>query len=120
MQRRMPLMLLVVVLALGAALVACGDVEPAPSGAAPEAPDPDAGFDADRSLAQAEAYLGVAEADVEETVMVRILRRGDEQLAGTMDLRPGRLNLELDEDSEGTYRVTRVVVETDDGSVVVE
>lgn len=116
---RSRLIVAVLLLAFGAALLSCGD-DPAPTGAAPEAPDPDAGFDADRSPAQAEAYLGVAEADIEETVMVRIARRGEEQFPGTMELRPGRLSLELDEDADGTYRVTRVVLETDDGSMVIE
>jgi hypothetical protein len=32
-----------------------------------------------------------------------------------MDLRPGRQNLELDDDSTGTYVVTRIVVETPEG-----
>jgi hypothetical protein len=87
---------------------------------APMPPDEAMGFDEEVSLERARSYLGVAEEDVEETVMVRILRRGDESFAGTMDLRPGRFNLELDQDDEGVYRVTRVVVETEDGEVVVE
>ena len=63
---------------------------------------------------RAESLLGRSEDAVEESATVRIMRRGDEQLLGTMDLRPGRLNLELDE-VDGEYRVTRVVVEVPDG-----
>ena len=105
-------------------LVACGGAgesgspttdEPAP----PQPPAEEDGFDAERSQELAEAYLGVAEEQVEETVMVRIMRRGEESFAGTMDLRPGRFNLELDEDEEGVYRVSRVVVERDDGGPLV-
>ena len=107
-----------------ALLLGCGAAEDGAPGAEPAPPDPEApeeveGFDPERSRELAEGYLGVAEEDVEETVMVRILRRGDEQLAGTMDLRPGRFNLELDEDDDGVYRVTRVVVETEDGEDLV-
>ena len=105
-------------------LVACGAAEegepvsePAPEG--PEVPQEEDGFDRERSRELAEGYLGVAEEDVEETVMVRILRRGDEQFAGTMDIRPGRFNLELDPDEDGVYRVTRVVVETEEGEDLV-
>jgi hypothetical protein len=91
----------------------------------PEAPeetdDPFGDFDREASREQAESYLGVAEEDVEETGMVRIVRRGEERYMVTMDLRPGRLNLELDDDGSGTYLVTRVVVEVpDDDELVVE
>ena len=117
----------VLVTVLAVLLVGCGEIddgepgaEPAPDAPeAPEEPEEADGFDRERSRELAEGYLGVAEEDVEETVMVRILRRGDEQFAGTMDLRPGRFNLELDPDDEGVYRVTRVVVETEDGEDLV-
>lgn len=109
-------LLLVAVLSVG--LAACGTEDPAGS-AAPTPPDPDSAFDPVVSRELAEGYLGVAESDVTEAAMVRIVRRGDEQLAVTMDLRPGRLNLELDADGEDVYRVSRVVVETDDGEDLV-
>lgn len=87
----------------------------------PEDDDPFADFDRDDARRQAESYLGVDEDGIEEAPMVRIVRRGDEDYMVTMDLRPGRLNLELDDDSSGTYVVTRVVVETpDDEPLVVE
>jgi hypothetical protein len=73
------------------------------------------GFDRDAARAEAEALLGTRESEVEETADRRIVRRGDEQFIVTMDLRPGRQNLELDEDDSGTYVVTRVVVETPEG-----
>lgn len=110
------LVLLAAALTLG--LAACGASGDADA-AAPTPPDPDATFDADVSRALAEGYLGVAESDVTEAPLVRITRRGDEQLPVTMDLREGRLNLELDADDDGTYRVTRVVVETDQGEDIV-
>jgi len=38
-----------------------------------------------------------------------------------MDLRPGRCNLELDAAGDGVYRVSRIIVENDQGeSLVVE
>lgn len=108
-------------------LAACGGGDPAPTttpdAADPQVPGDEQGFDEELSPAQARSFLGVSEDDVEvataDTVMVRILRRGDEQFAGTMDLRPGRLNLELDPDEDGTFRVSRVVVETEDGADLV-
>lgn len=106
---------LATVLLLGCGTAENGEPAAEDPDAAPEAPEEAEGFDPERSREVAEDYLGVAEEDVEETAMVRILRRGDEQLAGTMDLRPGRFNLELDPDDEGVYRVTRVVVETEEG-----
>ena len=87
--------------------------------AAPEAPeetdDPFADFDRDGSRELAESYLDVPEDEIAESGMVRVVRRGDEDFMVTMDLRPGRLNLELDDDGSGTYVVTRVKVETPDG-----
>ena len=116
---------LLAVLLLAGVLAACGDGDPtpAPDPVAPQVPDDEQGFDPEASPAQARSFLGVSEDDVEvaiaDTTMVRIMRRGDEQFAGTMDLRPGRLNLELDPDEDGTYRVSRVVVETEDGADLV-
>lgn len=101
-----------------------GDAAPTEDVAGPpQVPSDTQDFDPERSREQAESFLGVAEDEVEEaiadSIMARIMRRGDEQLFGTMDLRPGRLNIELDPDDEGVYRVTRVVVETTDGSDIV-
>lgn len=118
---------LLTLLLLAGVLTACGNADsapaPPPEPADPQVPDEAQGFDPDLSPAQARSFLGVSEAEVEaaiaDTVMVRIMRRGDEQFAGTMDLRPGRLNLELDPDEDGTYRVSRVVIETEDGSDLV-
>lgn len=116
-----PATALIAVLLLAGLLAACGTGDPEP--AAPEVPGDEQGFDPEASPDQARSFLGVSEDDVEaaitDTTMVRIMRRGDEQLAGTMDLRPGRLNLELDPDEDGTYRVTRIVVETEDGADLV-
>lgn len=121
---------LVIVGLLAVVLAACGssadDVGDADETAGPpQVPSDTEAFDPDRSREQAESFLGVAEAEVEEAIadsgMARIVRRGDEQMAVTMDLRIGRLNIELDADDDGVYRVTRVVVETDDGpDIVVE
>lgn len=86
------------------------------------APDPDdqatetGGFVREDARERAMTLLGVPEDDIEESEMVRIVRRGDEDLPVTMDLRPGRLNLELDDDGTGTYEVTRVLVEVPDGA----
>jgi hypothetical protein len=55
------------------------------------------------------------EDDIEETPDRRIVRRGDEEFIVTMDLRPGRQNLELDDDGTGTHVVTRIVGETPEG-----
>jgi hypothetical protein len=73
------------------------------------------GFDREASRAEAEALLGLQEDEVEESPERRIVRRGDERFVVTMDLRPGRKNVELDDDGTGTYVVTRVVVEVPDG-----
>jgi hypothetical protein len=79
-------------------------------------------FDREAARDRALALLGVAEADVEQSAVVRVVRRGEEDLPVTMDLRPGRLNLELDDDGTGTFVVTRVVVEVpdDEDPLVVE
>jgi hypothetical protein len=88
---------------------------------APPPPDANEPFDPEASEELAEQWLGVAEEDIEETEMLRIARRGEEFFPATMDLRPGRFNVELDEDEDGTYRVTRIIIESDQGeSIVVE
>jgi len=101
-----------------------GGEEQAPAPAAPEeVEDPFGDFDREEARERAESYLGVAEDDIEESAMVRIVRRGGEDYMVTMDLRPGRMNLELDDDGSGTYEVTRVVVETPEGgddNIVIE
>jgi hypothetical protein len=110
--------MLVAVLALS-----CGEATMDGEGAAdvPPPPPEDEPFDAEASRELAERWIGVAEEDLEETVMFRLARRGEEFFPGTMDLRPGRFNVELDEDDQGVYRVTRIVIETEEGeSLVVE
>jgi hypothetical protein len=78
-------------------------------------------LDVDREAVEAEAraLLGRAEDEITEDEMTRVLRRGEEEFAGTMDLRPGRMNLELDDDGSGTYVVSRVTVEVSDGDPIV-
>jgi hypothetical protein len=125
-----------VVLVLGSIVllvVACGgesgtlpdEVSP-DAGGGTDAPDEDAaeggadaGFDAAEREAAARELLGMAEDEVEEGPDARVVRRGEEELPGTMDLRPGRLNVELDDDGSGTYVVTRVVIEVPDGEPIV-
>ena len=69
------------------------------------------------AIRRAASLLGMYEADVPDDV--RIARRGDEDFALTMDVVPGRLNVELDADDDGEYVVTAVSVETEDGSETV-
>jgi hypothetical protein len=115
---RHPLLATCIVAAL--LLAACGTTEvpdPEPAGRPDDAAEPDGveDFDRDAARAEAEALLGTPEDELEETPDRRIVRRGDEEFIVTMDLRPGRQNLELDDDSTGTYVVTRIVVETPEG-----
>lgn len=63
--------------------------------------------------------LGTPEDQVIEDETTRIVRRGDETYAVTMDLLPGRRNVELDPAADGTYVVTRVEIETLDGAPVI-
>lgn len=87
----------------------------------PPTDDPGLGeVDEEQAVEEAEQLLGTPEDQIEQDERTRIMRRGDEQLAGTMDLRPGRRNLELDDDGTGTYVVTRVVIEMDGDDLVVE
>lgn len=128
------------VLLAAATLVACGETSPTddePPAEQPgdDVPDPDDGddgagdepgpddgfgddFDRDVAEREAGALLGLTESEVPEDPETRIVRRGDEDLPGTMDLRPGRRNVELDE-IDGTMTVTRVVVEVPDGDPIV-
>jgi hypothetical protein len=114
---RRPLLVTCAVAAL--LLTACGttdapDPEPAAQQDAAERDGAD-DFDRDAASAEAEALLGTPEDELEESPDRRIVRRGDEEFIVTMDLRPGRQNLELDDDGAGTYVVTRIVVETPEG-----
>lgn len=124
----MPTHAIVGVLVLALLAAACGsDAPPAAGpdedgtsrapderGGDPGSPGPD-GFDRDTAEDRAQSLLGLPEEAVEEDAETRIVRRGDEHLPGTMDLRPGRRNLELDDDGSGTFVVTRVTVEVPDG-----
>lgn len=77
-------------------------------------------FDEAAATARAEELLGTAEEDLPtDDPDVRVMRRGDEDMMGTMDLRPGRANLTLDDDGSGTFVVTRIEVETPDGEPIV-
>lgn len=87
----------------------------------PDTAQPDNPAEADHFVREdarerAMALLGATEDDIAESEMVRIVRRGSQDLPVTMDLRPGGLNLEVDEDGTGTgtFTVTRVVVEVPD------
>lgn len=75
--------------------------------------DGDAPMSADDHRARAEALLGVAEADVPADV--RVARRGDEAFMLTEDYVIGRRTVELDDAGDGTYEVTKVVLELEDG-----
>lgn len=113
------------------ALAACGGddtTEPAgapvttPAPSEPAAPGdattlPPGAVDIGAALRRAASLLGTAEDALPDDV--RIARRGDEQFALTMDLVPGRLTVELDEDEAGQFVVTSVVVETEEGQEVV-
>jgi hypothetical protein len=117
--------LLTTVTAAALLLTACGTATPPDDGTTAQPDDPagqdgtdetpDAEFDREAARAAAEALLGTPEEQIEETPDRRVVRRGDEEFTVTMDLRPGRQNLELDDDGTGTYRVTRIVVETPEG-----
>src|SRR5690606_15253970 len=92
---------------------------PDSNGGAAQDEDPLANFQLDVVRAEAEGLLGKSESELELSRMLRIVRRGEDRLPTTMDLRPGRLNVELDNHA-GNFVVTRVVVETPDGNVVVD
>ena len=95
-------------------LAACGGDVP-DAGVDDGAPTPGDVFDRERSEQDARALLGLPEDEVEADALTRIVRRGDEDFVVTMDLIPGRRNVELDDDGTGAYVVTRVVVEVPDG-----
>lgn len=61
----------------------------------------------------AQSLLGTAEGELAEDV--RIGRRGGEQMMLTEDYVVGRYTVELDDDGTGTFRVTAVTVEMEDG-----
>lgn len=118
---KLPLVL-TIALTLGACTTDdAGDTEEPDAGANEEEGSAETGFDRDAQAADARELLGTPEDEIEEDGDTRITRRGDEEYPATMDLRPGRRNLELDDDGSGTYVVTRVIVETPDGeNLVVE
>lgn len=118
------------------ALAACGDPDTTEPAAAPgttapvptPAPDtPDTPGDATTvppgapdiaaAMRRAASLLGTPEGDLPDDV--RVARRGDEQLPLTADLVPGRLTVDLDEDDGGSFVVTAVAVETEDGAEAV-
>ncbi len=118
------------------ALAACGDpATTEPAGApgttapvptpAPDTPDtpgdattvPPGAPDIAAAMRRAASLLGVSEGDVPDDV--RVARRGSEQFPLTADLVPGRLTVDLDEDAGGSFVVTTVAVETEDGAEVV-
>ncbi|MFA9446780.1 hypothetical protein [Egicoccus sp. AB-alg6-2] len=80
-----------------------------------EDPMVDETFDLDAARRDAESLLGATEEDLEIWGDVRIERKGDEEFMLTMDLMPGRKNVQLDEDADGVYRVTHVSLELPDG-----
>lgn len=84
------------------------------AGTDPDEPGAGSGFDHDAATERARALLGTPEEELDDDPELRVVRRGDEEFPGTMDLRPGRSNLELDE-VDGAMVVTRVVVEVPDG-----
>lgn len=93
-----------------------------PGTGAPETPGdattvPPGAPDIAAAVRRAASLLSRYEADVPDDV--RIARRGDEEFALTMDLVPGRLNVELDADDDGQYVVTAISVETENGSETV-
>lgn len=63
--------------------------------------------------AQHRNLLGTPQDDLDDNV--RIGRAGDEHMALTMDHVVGRVTVEVDPDDDGTYRVTVVHVETENG-----
>ena len=104
----MRLVSLIAVLAIAAA--ACGG-----SPIDFEAAWTDATYEAARE--QARELLGVHEDDLPDDA--RIGRRGEESFAVTMDLRPGRRTVELDDTGDGFHVVT-VTLETPEGTEVFE
>lgn len=94
---------------LGIALVmaACGSDSVVPA-------DGEDGFDRAAVEQAARDLLGRSADEIEEGRLTRIVRRGDEDFPATMDLVPGRLNVELDDDGTGTFVVTRIVAEVPD------
>lgn len=106
---------------VGITIMACTDGSDTDQPASPSVEEPvsddvlDDNYEREEAEARARAVLGRSEEEVETSTAARLVRRGEEHFVVTMDLRPGRLNIELDEDADGTYVVTRVVVETPDG-----
>lgn len=81
-----------------------------------EAPPDDLPFDLEAARRDAESLLGRSEDEVLEVWGdVRVGRHGDEQLALTEDLQPGRRTIATEDDGTGTFRVVEVVLETETG-----
>ncbi len=70
-------------------------------------------FPADAARAEAQGLLGVAEANLPESV--RIARRGSETFGLTEDYSLGRATVELDDTDGSGFRVVAVSVELPDG-----
>lgn len=66
----------------------------------------------------AEVLIGLHESDLPGDV--RVSRRGAEEFFLTEDYVIGRMTVELDDDGSGTFVVTKVVLEADEGPVIVE
>lgn len=102
-------------LALGVLATGCG-VASSAGGAtdAPAAGDAAGTRPSDDTMREtAQSLLGTAEADLADDI--RVGRRGGEQMALTEDYVIGRYTVELDDDGTGTFRVTAVTVEMEDG-----
>lgn len=70
-------------------------------------------YDSDAARAEAEALLGLTEAELDPDV--RISRRGEEQMMLTEDYVLGRMTVELDINDMDEWIVTAVTVELPDG-----
>lgn len=108
MRRRITTTLLLVA-ALALATASCGadTAKPDPGST------PNGGLDDRR--AEAERLIGTPEADLDLDTDLRIGRKGNEHMALTMDLREGRITVELD-DVDGDWVITAAVLETREGT----
>lgn len=74
----------------------------------------DAPKSSDEYRADAQSLLGVAEMEL-PPMQIRISRKGQETYALTEDYAIGRMTVELDQDAEGDWVVTKVTVELEEG-----